>query len=103
MYTSEVEHTKKDSSAPLVAIPRISANSPLARGFTVSIVEEASPAGDWWLRVWNQGEPVEDSRWSSASNAGMRVGAIILNGTVGANLRGQAMAAAAQFMGEGGQ
>ncbi len=98
-----MESTKNTPQTALASIPRISGNSPLARGFTVNIVEEPHEAGGWWLRVWNQGEPVENSRWPSASKAGMRVGAIILDGTVGAQLRGQAMAAAAQFMSGGGE
>lgn len=103
MYTGTVTSTKKEGTGAAIAVRPISATSPLARGFTVSILPEAHPAGGWWLRVWSDGKPVENSRWASPSKAAMRVGAIVLDGTLGANLRGQAVAAAAQFMGGSGQ
>lgn len=95
-----MESTKNAPQTALASIPRISGSSPLARGFTVNITEEPHDLGDWWLRVWHDGKPIENSRWAKATDAGMRVGAIILDGTLGANLRGQAMGAVASMMGD---
>jgi hypothetical protein len=68
-------------------LPTIRETSPLARGFTVSIAE-AAPS--WHLRVWVDGRPVCDELHDSPSKAAMRVGALVLDGTVGAKLRAEA-------------
>jgi len=80
--------------AALARVPSISERSPLAEGFTINIMdarERGTPIEDpskpWHLRVWAQGQAIESSFHDKPSSASMRLGAIVMDGTVGARAR----------------
>lgn len=109
-----MENTKnapKSGSGALATVPKISGKSPLAEGFTVNIRDLRELGGHelakspefgvavnsgmpWHLRVWSGGQPVESSFHAKPSAAAMRLGALVMDGTVGAKLRGLAVEAA---------
>ncbi len=76
-----------------MTVPAIRDTSPLARGFTVNIAQEAN---QWRLRVWLEGRPVANELHDTPTACAMRVGALVLDGTVGANLRKAAGVAVAE-------
>lgn len=94
----------------LARVPKISGKSPLAEGFTVNIrdareaddrdelaIEAIAGGKPWHLRVWSQGSPVESSYHDKPSSAAMRLGALVMDGTVGAKLRDIAKDAAGEL------
>lgn len=107
-----MENAEKGPQTALDTVRAIKGGSPLAEGFTVNIADATnlfidSPAANeavaagrpWRLRVWNAGRPVEDSYHARAQDAAMRLGALVMAGTVGARLKNEAMRGMADLMG----